>query len=127
MILQALTLLLPLLPATPQESGAADLPRVLLLGDSISMGYHAFVKEALRDEERRWLFLRAGGSAGMVVLQEDRGSWPAQHLAFRTDVDAAGLETAAERIEQANEARQGHGLPDYPYLEPHNIPRSTNV
>ena len=29
------------------------------------------LKEALRDERRNWLFLYAGGNAGMVVLQED--------------------------------------------------------
>ncbi len=52
--------------------------------------------EGLRDEERRWLFLRAGGSAGMVVLQEDPGPWPAQHLAFRADAEALGA--ATERL-----------------------------
>jgi catechol 2,3-dioxygenase-like lactoylglutathione lyase family enzyme len=36
----------------------------------------------VRDERRKWLFLRAGGQAGMVVLQEDKGAWPTQHLAF---------------------------------------------
>jgi|SRR5580704_4286561 catechol 2,3-dioxygenase-like lactoylglutathione lyase family enzyme len=36
----------------------------------------------LLDERRNWLFLRAGESAGMVVLQEDRGEWPHQHFAF---------------------------------------------
>jgi len=36
----------------------------------------------LRDQNRNWLFLRAGDSAGMVVLQEDRGEWPKQHFAF---------------------------------------------
>lgn len=35
----------------------------------------------LRDEPRRWVFLRAG-SAGMVVLQQDDGAWPRQHFAF---------------------------------------------
>ena len=45
----------------------------------------------LRDEGRRWLFLRAGGAAGMVVLQEDRGTWPTQHFAFTvTDADLEG-------------------------------------
>lgn len=39
-------------------------------------------KEGLRDERRNWLFLYAGGDAGMVVLQEDKGEWPAQHFAF---------------------------------------------
>jgi lactoylglutathione lyase len=36
----------------------------------------------LLDERRNWLFLRAGESAGMVVLQEDRAEWPQQHFAF---------------------------------------------
>ena len=48
----------------------------------------AFYREVLglevgiRDEARRWLFLRAGGEAGMVVLQETPGDWPLQHFAF---------------------------------------------
>jgi catechol 2,3-dioxygenase-like lactoylglutathione lyase family enzyme len=46
-----------------------------------------------RDERRSWLFLRAGGQAGMVVLQEDKGIWPTQHLAFT--VMEADLEGAA--------------------------------
>ena len=42
----------------------------------------------LLDERRNWLFLRAGESAEMVVLQEDRGEWPNQHFAFAiTDSD----------------------------------------
>ena len=40
------------------------------------------LEEALRDERRNWLFMWAGGKAGMVVLQEDKGEWPAQHFAF---------------------------------------------
>lgn len=40
------------------------------------------LQEGLRDERRKWLFLYAGGDAGMVVLQEDKGDWPAQHFAF---------------------------------------------
>jgi lactoylglutathione lyase len=47
----------------------------------------------LRDSARNWLFLRAGGDAGMVVLQEDRGEWPIQHFAFT--VDPADIERAA--------------------------------
>lgn len=35
----------------------------------------------LRDEPRKWLFLRAGGQAGMIVLQEDPAHWSQQHLA----------------------------------------------
>src|SRR5262245_55430426 len=41
----------------------------------------------LRDERRPWLFLRAGGQAGMLLLQEDKGEWPTQHLAFTVDAD----------------------------------------
>jgi len=47
----------------------------------------------IRDEQRNWLFLRAGGQAGMIVLQEDKGEWPTQHFAFT--VDEADIEHAA--------------------------------
>lgn len=40
------------------------------------------LKEGLRDDRRNWLFLYAGGDAGMIVLQEDKGEWPTQHFAF---------------------------------------------
>lgn len=50
----------------------------------------------LRDEQRRWLFLRAGGADGMVVLQEDNGEWPAQHFAFT--IAEADLEAAAKAL-----------------------------
>ena len=46
----------------------------------------------LRDEQRKWLFLRSGGQAGMVVLQEDKSDWPTQHFAFTVseiDIEAA--------------------------------------
>src|SRR5262249_53570214 len=36
----------------------------------------------MRDTKRNWVFLRAGGDAGMVVLQEDSSDWPIQHFAF---------------------------------------------
>jgi catechol 2,3-dioxygenase-like lactoylglutathione lyase family enzyme len=52
----------------------------------------------LRDERRPWLFLRAGGQAGMLVLQEDKGEWPTQHLAFT--VDAADIERAAATLRE---------------------------
>src|SRR5262245_48606016 len=55
----------------------------------------------LRDERRRWLFLRAGGEAGMVVLQEDKETWSPQHLAFT--VEAGDLEAAAAAL-------RGHGV-----------------
>lgn len=50
----------------------------------------------LRDEKRNWLFLRAGGEAGMVVLQEDKGDWPLQHFAFA--VDEADIRRAADLL-----------------------------
>ena len=50
----------------------------------------------LRDTERRWLFLRAGGRAGVMVLQESEGEWPARHFAFA--VDDADLERAARTL-----------------------------
>jgi catechol-2,3-dioxygenase len=49
----------------------------------------------LRDDRRNWLFLRAGDQAGMVVLQEDAGDWPAQHFAFTVrepDIESAAAE-----------------------------------
>ena len=46
----------------------------------------------IRDEDRRWLFLRAGKTAGMVVLQENKAEFPKTHFAFtvnESDIDAA--------------------------------------
>ncbi|MFN2494240.1 MAG: VOC family protein [Pyrinomonadaceae bacterium] len=51
------------------------------------------LEEGVRDERRNWLFLRAGGDAGMVVLQEDKGEWPTQHFAF--NVNEADIQRAA--------------------------------
>ncbi len=56
----------------------------------------------LRDERRPWLFLRAGGQAGVLLLQEDNGEWPAQHFAFTVD---------ANEIERAAATLQEHGVP----------------
>jgi lactoylglutathione lyase len=57
----------------------------------------------LRDERRARVFLRAGGQDGMIVLQEDKGEWPTQHLAFT--VAEADIERAALRLrEQGVEA-----------------------
>ena len=50
----------------------------------------------IRDDKRNWLFLRAGGDAGMVVLQEDKGEWPLQHFAFT--LDEADIERAAAML-----------------------------
>ena len=52
----------------------------------------------IRDEKRNWLFLRAGGDAGMVVLQEDKGEWPLQHFAFT--IDKADLERSAATLRE---------------------------
>lgn len=54
------------------------------------------LEPGLRDEARRWHFLRAGGHAGMLVLQEDASEWPLQHFAFT--VDEAEIERAGERL-----------------------------
>ena len=54
------------------------------------------LEEALRDERRNWLFLRVGGDAGMVVLQEDKGDWPKQHFAFA--VREADIKRAASLL-----------------------------
>jgi catechol 2,3-dioxygenase-like lactoylglutathione lyase family enzyme len=51
------------------------------------------LREGLRDERRNWLFLWAGGDAGMVVLQEDKDDWPLQHFAFT--VNESDIERAA--------------------------------
>ena len=61
----------------------------------------------LRDETRKWLFLRAGGTSGMIVLQET-SDWKSQHFAF------AVLD---EELDEAAVELQGHGVSvDGPYL-----------
>ncbi len=65
----------------------------------------------LRDEERSWLFLRAGGQAGMIVLQEDKGEWPAQHFAFT--VDEAEIEHAAATLKERGIDVQGPVFHDW--------------
>ena len=52
----------------------------------------------IRDTKRNWLFLRAGGEAGMIVLQEDKGEWPLQHFAFT--VDEADIERAVSILRE---------------------------
>ncbi|MBP6822618.1 MAG: VOC family protein [Acidobacteria bacterium] len=70
-----------------------DLPRA-----------EAFYREVLglevglRDESRNWLFLRAGGQQGMLVLQENKGEWPLAHYAFT--VEEADIERAAETLKE---------------------------
>lgn len=56
------------------------------------------LEAALRDERRNWLFMWAGGKAGMVVLQEDKGEWPVQHFAFT--VDETDLARAAAMLQE---------------------------
>ena len=56
----------------------------------------------LREERRRWIFMRAGGQNGMIVLQEDKGEWPLQHFAFTSDeaaIDRAAAELKAQGVE----------------------------
>lgn len=52
----------------------------------------------IRDDKRNWLFLRAGGDAGMVVLQEDKSDWPLQHFAFT--IDEADIEGAVALLRE---------------------------
>lgn len=52
----------------------------------------------IRDERRNWLFLRAGGQAGMIVLQENKGEWPSQHFAFT--LEEADIERAAALLKE---------------------------
>ena len=56
------------------------------------------LQEGLRDERRNWLFLYAGGNAGMVVLQEDKGEWPTQHFAFT--VNESEIKSAAAMLQE---------------------------
>ena len=50
----------------------------------------------LRDEQRKWLFLRASGKDGMIVLQEDKGEWPTQHFAFM--INEGDIETSVKAL-----------------------------
>jgi lactoylglutathione lyase len=60
----------------------------------------------LRDERRRWVFLRAGGEAGVVVLQEGAETAPApQHLAFT--VSDADLDGATATLRERGLAVEG--------------------
>ena len=54
------------------------------------------LESGLREEGRRWHFLRAGGQAGMLVLQETEGDWSPLHFAFTTS--EAEIERAASRL-----------------------------
>jgi lactoylglutathione lyase len=63
------------------------------------------LEEGLRDEQRPWVFLRAGGHDGMIVLQEDTGEWPTQHVAFT--VEASHIEAAADELRKHGMAVRG--------------------
>ncbi len=71
----------------------------------------AFYREVLglevgiRDEARNWVFLRAGGQDGMVVLQETPGEWPTMHFAFA--VEEADLEHATAMLRERGVATDG--------------------
>lgn len=55
----------------------------------------------LRDDRRNWLFLRAGGTAGMVVLQERDGEFPSCHFAFtvsQSDLERGGYPPRARSV-----------------------------
>ena len=65
----------------------------------------------IRDEKRNWLFLRAGGDAGMVVLQEDKGEWPLQHFAFT--IDAADINSAAAMLRERGVKVEGPVFHDW--------------
>ena len=57
------------------------------------------------------LFLRAGGDAGMVVLQEDKGEWPAQHFAFTAD--EADMDRAASMLREKGIEVEGPVIHDW--------------
>lgn len=69
------------------------------------------LKVGLRDEQRNWLFLRAGESSGMIVLQEEHGPWPTQHLAFT--VRESEIETSAKQLREYGLAVEGPVFHDW--------------
>lgn len=63
------------------------------------------LEPALRDERRNWLFLRAGGRDGMVVLQECSEAFRPMHFAFR--VRRADLADATKALQDHGVATAG--------------------
>src|SRR2546425_13160179 len=63
------------------------------------------LEEGLRDTRRNWLFLRAGGNAGMIVVQEDKGEGATQHFAFT--VAESEIERAANNLRETGVAVTG--------------------
>lgn len=65
----------------------------------------------IRDDRRNWLFLRAGGEAGMIVLQEDKGEFPSQHFAFT--IDEADIERAVTMLQERGVKVEGPVVHDW--------------
>jgi catechol 2,3-dioxygenase-like lactoylglutathione lyase family enzyme len=89
--------MLPILGLYEVAIRVKDLPRAEAFYKGV-LG----LEEGIRDDKRNWLFLRAGGDAGMVVLQEDKGEWPTQHFAFtaaEADMDRAATMLREKGIE----------------------------
>jgi len=66
----------------------------------------------LRDERRNWLFLRAGGTAGIVVLQERDAEFPSCHFAFTV---------SQSDLEHPPRPRSVRSRPDLARLDPGQI------
>lgn len=75
------------------------------------------LEEGTRDEARRWIFLRAGGQSGMIVLQEDKSNWPSQHFAFT--VDPSDIETAATALK--NQGLEVEGPVFHEWMPAHSV------
>jgi len=65
----------------------------------------------IRDDKRNWVFLRAGGDAGMIVLQEDKGEFPTQHFAFT--IDEADVQRAATMLQERGVKIEGPVVHDW--------------
>jgi lactoylglutathione lyase len=65
----------------------------------------------IRDEKRNWLFLRAGGQNGMIVLQEDKSEWPTQHFAFT--ISEEDIERAASSLKEQGIDAEGPVLHEW--------------
>ena len=63
------------------------------------------LRVGLRDERRKWLFLRVAGAAGMIVLQEHDGEFPSYHFAFT--VNESDLERAAAVLRECGVPTRG--------------------
>ena len=55
------------------------------------------LESGLRQDERRWHFLRAGGASGMLVLQEAEPGFRKLHFAFTTTEDQIDAAVAVLR------------------------------